>query len=124
MGPGRVAYLVVLNGKQDEALRVLAENGLIKLLGAECGSLDRRVLHLDDILCGGMLCIDILGEGGNIRILEVILLVGETKIKLLDWGVHLQGVNARSSLLGRLSAHFAIQCLVNNMGSCSPAWKE
>ena len=56
-------HLVVLDGEQDEALRVLLQNGLVNLLRLDCGShggLGRLLLDLLDGL-GGLVVVHLLG---------------------------------------------------------------
>lgn len=101
MGARRVAvaYLVVLDGEQDKALGIFPQDRLIKFLWAELWCFGRRLLCLDHSFGGGVLRVDVLGQGGNRGVLDVILLVGDAKVELLDWSLYLKRLNGRSSLL-------------------------
>lgn len=93
----RVAYLVVLDGEHDESMGVLPENWLVELLWLQGGG-PLWLLWLADLLGRSMLHIEVLGQGGDCGVLDVVLLVCDAEVELLDWGVHLQGLNARCSL--------------------------
>lgn len=85
---------MVLDGEQDEALRVLGEERLIEELllwfwGSDCLDLLLLVLKLGIHL--GL-------EGGEVGIEGLVFLVGWGKVELLDGRLHLEGVNGGSSL--------------------------
>lgn len=90
---------MVLDWEQDETVRVLLEDGLLKLLGTEFGGLCGRLLCFDDILGSDVVRVDVLDQSGDRRILEIVLLVRDSEVKLLDRGLHLEGLNGRGSLL-------------------------
>jgi len=89
---------MVLDREQDETVRVFLENWLLELFRAEIRNGGWFLWCLGDLLCGGVLGIEVLGQGGDSRVLEVIFLVGDAEVKLLYWRLHLEGFNARSSL--------------------------
>jgi hypothetical protein len=98
--PGRVvAYLVILDGEQHEALRVLLQEGLVGLLGLD-GRGHGGLWPL--LVRGSLLVVGVhLGlEGGEVRVKRRVLLVGGGEVELLDGGLHLKGLDRGSSLQG------------------------
>jgi hypothetical protein len=87
---------MVLDGEEDESLRILLEEGLIGLLGLNGVGNSR----LGGLFCSLHLGDDGLGHGlgGDFFGWRVVLLVGDAEVKLLDRRLHLQVANGRSSL--------------------------
>lgn len=98
-GKERVAYLMILDGEQDKALRVLLQERLV-----EFNRLDDLfvLLSLGRLQLGGLgvVGINLRLEGGEARIIEgLVLLVRRVEVELLDRRFHLEGLNCRCSLV-------------------------
>ena len=100
---------MVLDGEEDETLRVLLENGLVGLVwsnarGDGLGLLLLNLLGLDDlgVLHLGLGSVDLVGQTGEGSLVHgVVLLVGGIEVELLNGRLHLEGVDGGSSLLRR-----------------------
>jgi len=85
-----LAYLVVLDGEKNEALRVLLEEGLVGLF------------WLDG--CSSGLLLDLLDLGDNrLGVLDgdgvgVVFLVGGIEVELLNGRLYLESLNGSGSL--------------------------
>jgi hypothetical protein len=87
---------VILDGEEDEALRVLLEQRLIGLLRVDRHSLGLRLLVHGCLLL--VLGVNLCLERGEVGVERCVLLVGRGEVELLDWRFHLKGVNCGSSL--------------------------
>lgn len=100
---GSRAYLVVLDGEEDETVRVLLQHRLVRLLRLDCGRNFRLFLRLlleqRDALDGdGDLVGIVAGVGGVIGVLLVSLSV---ELRLLDGGLHLEVFDGGRGLHGK-----------------------
>lgn len=94
---------MVLDGKQDEALRVLLQDGLVNLIGLNCRSHGGLGLLLLEGLGGLVVVVHLLGKGLESGLVKrLVLLVGSVEVDLLDRGLNLKRVNGRGSLLREL----------------------
>lgn len=95
----RVTYLMVLDGEEDEATRVLLEERLVGVVVLDNSGLSLLLLDLLDLLDDWLVVgIDLLSKSGDSRV-RVVLLVRDAEIELLNGRLHLEGVNGSSGLL-------------------------
>lgn len=104
-GGGLPTYLMVLDGEQDEALRVLLQDGLVNLIWLNCRSHGGLGLLLLEGLGGLVVVVHLLGEALESGLVErLVFLVGSVEVDLLDGRLNLERVNGRGSLLKKLLA--------------------
>lgn len=90
---------MILDGEQDEALRVLLEKRLL--------SLQRDIVLLLLLSLGrlwllgglGVVGIDLGLKGGEVGVEGLVLLIRRVEVELLDGGLHLEGLNCSCSLV-------------------------
>lgn len=85
---------MVLDGEENETLRVLLEEGLVELLSLGSDNNLCLLLGLLDNLRLELCSIDVL--------VGLVLLVGDSKVKLLDGRFHVEVLNTGSSLFSQL----------------------
>lgn len=119
-GGGLPTYLMVLDGEQDEALRVLLQDGLVNLLRLNCGSHSGLGLLLLEGLGGFVVVVHLLGKGLESGLVErLVLLVGGVEVDLLDGGLNLERVNGRGSLCRKLLA-----CVLHVVDAVLEIWRS
>lgn len=95
---------MVLNGEENETLRVLLEEGLVELLSLGSDNRLCLLLGLLDNLRLELCSIDVL--------VRLVLLVGDSKVELLDGRFHVKVLNTGSSLFSQ----FVSDQLSSNVG--------
>lgn len=82
---------MVLDGEQDEALRVLLQDGLVNLLRLDCRSHGGLGLLLLEGLGGLVVVVHLLSKALESGLVErLVLLVGSVEVDLLNGGLNLE----------------------------------
>lgn len=102
---------MVLNREEDKSLGILLQQRLVTLLCFDSWSNGGRglliclvrLINLLDICNLGLVVVDLLSKVGDRGLVGgLVLFVSRVKINFLDWRLHLERVNGRSSLMGTL----------------------